>query len=105
VPAGACGTTVVIHQDGSVERSDGMAQRVDAATMDRLAELVASTDWDALLAVPFEGECPVNFDGQEQVFTFTVDGQAVVVASCAVLVDPAAEPFATVLGIIFGTAG
>jgi len=104
-PQGACGLKAVIFRDGSVERSDGMAQQVDDTTMARLTEVVEATDWDAILAVPFTGECPVNFDGQEQIFTFTVKGQAVEVASCTTLVDQEAEPFATVQGILFGTGG
>jgi hypothetical protein len=104
-PGGPCGMKAVIFRDGTVERSDGMAQQVDDATMARLTELVEAADWDAILAVPFTGECPVNFDGQEQIYTFTVKGQAVEVASCTTLVDQETEPFATVQGILFGTAG
>jgi hypothetical protein len=104
-PQGPCGMTAVIHRDGTVERSDGMAQQVDARTLARLADLIAATDWAAILAVPFTGECPVNFDGQEQIYTFSAAGQAVEVASCTTQVDQAAEPFATVQGILFGTGG
>ena len=104
-PQGPCGFKAEIHRDGMVVRSDGMAQTVDAGTLALLAEQVEGADWDAILADPFVGECPRNFDGQEETYTFHVAPEPVVVASCTTLVDHQQEPFRTVQGILFGLGG
>lgn len=101
-PGGPCGMKAVISRDGTVETSDGMSTRLDDQAIARLADVIEQADWEAILSVPFTGECPVNFDGQEQIYTFTVNGEAVTVASCTVQVDPNAEPFLTVQLILFG---
>jgi hypothetical protein len=104
-PQGACGFTAEIYRDGRVVRSDGMNQVADEASIARLVEQVEAADWDTILATPFEGECPRNFDGQEETYTFHVLPAPVIVASCTVLVDHQEEPFATVQGILFGVGG
>ena len=57
------------------------------------------------LARPFVGECPRNFDGQEEIYTFNVVPEPVVVASCTTAVDPQQDPFRLVGGILFGVGG
>ena len=104
-PQGPCGFKAQIFRDGRVLRSDGMPQTVDAQTIALLAEQVERTDWDAILAKPFEGECPRNFDGQEETYTFHVAPEPVVVASCTTAIDPQQDPFRTVGGILFGVGG
>jgi hypothetical protein len=104
-PQGDCGFTAEIFRDGRLNRSDGMEQTVDPASLARLIEVVEGTDYDAILAVPFEGECPKNFDGQEELYTFHVGPAPVRIASCTTLVDHAQEPFRTVQGILFGLGG
>jgi len=104
-PEGPCGFRAEIRRDGTVTRSDGVEQTVDAPSLARLVEQVGAADWDAILATPFEGECPRNVDGQESIYTFHVGPEPVVVASCTVAVDPQQEPFRTVQGILFGVGG
>lgn len=104
-PEGECGFRAVIHRDGRVTRSDDMAQTVDPPSLQRLIAAVEGADYAAILAVPFDGECPRNFDGQESIYTFHVAAQPVVVASCTTLVDPTREPFQAVQGILFGVGG
>ncbi len=104
-PQGDCGFTAEIYRDGRVVRSDGTEQVADEASIARLVDQVEAADWDTILAKPFEGECPRNFDGQEETYTFHVLPEPVVVASCTVLVDHQQEPFATVQGILFGVGG
>ena len=101
-PGGPCGMKAVIHRDGTVETSDGMSTRLDDQAAELLADAIEQADWEAILGTPFSGECPVNVDGQEQIYTFTVKGEAVTVASCTVQVDPNVEPFLTVQLILFG---
>lgn len=104
-PNGPCGFQAVIHRDGTVERTDGIARDAEDAELARLARGIDQADWDAILAVPFTGECPVNFDGQEQIYTFSVQGREVVVAGCTTAFDPTTEPFATVQDILFAIGG
>jgi hypothetical protein len=104
-PEGACGFRAEIHRDGRVLRSDGMPQTVDGPSLARLIEQVEGADFESILAVPFEGECPRNFDGQEQTYTFLVGSEPTVIASCMTLVDPTREPFQTVQVILFGVGG
>jgi hypothetical protein len=104
-PQGPCGFKAQIFRDGRVLRSDGMPQTVDARTLADLAGQMERTDWDAILAKPFEGECPRNFDGQEETYTFHVAPEPVVVASCSTAIDPQQDPFRTVGGILFGVGG
>jgi hypothetical protein len=104
-PQGECGFKADILRDGHVVRSDGVAQVADGAALARLAEVVAAADWEAILAVPFEGECPRNFDGQEETYTFHVAPEPVVIASCTTLVDHEQEPFQSVVGILFAVGG
>jgi len=101
-PGGPCGMKAVISRDGTVETSDGMSTRLDDQAVERLVDAIEQADWEAILGTPFTGECPVNVDGQEQIYTFTVQGEAVTVASCTVEVDSTAEPFLTVQLILFG---
>jgi hypothetical protein len=102
---GPCGFRAEIRRDGRVVRSDGTPQTVDAQTLAQLTEQVAVADWDLILAKPFEGECPKNFDGQEETYTFNVAPEPVVVASCTTAIDPQQDPFRTVGGILFGVGG
>ncbi len=101
-PQGPCGFRADILRDGTVVRSDGTAQTVDAQTLALLTSQVEDADWDAILARPFEGECPKNFDGQEEVYTFAVAPEPVVLASCTTAIDPAQDPFRLVGEILFG---
>jgi hypothetical protein len=104
-PDGDCGFTAEILRDGTVNRTDGLEQTVDPATLARLVEEVEEADYEAILAVPFVGECPTHVDGQEQLYTFHVGPQTVAIRSCTTHVDPSVEPFRTVQGILFGVGG
>jgi hypothetical protein len=104
-PQGPCGYRAEIRRDGTVVRSDGMQQTLESEQLARLVEVVRAADWEAILAKPFEGECPRNFDGQEETYTFHVAPEPVVVASCTTLVDPTQEPFQTVQTILFAIGG
>lgn len=104
-PDGPCGERIEIQGDGTVRYESGPLGQVSPELLERLTRAIDAADWDAILAVPFEGECPVNFDGQEQVYTFNVGGSAIVVASCTTSVDPTVEPFSTVQEVLFGPGG
>jgi hypothetical protein len=104
-PQGPCGFRAEIRRDGSVTRTDGIAQTVDEPSLKRLIEQVNAADWKAILAKPFTGECPRNVDGQESIYTFNTAAGPVTVAGCTVEIDPGHEPFLTVQGILFAVGG
>ena len=79
---GPCGAQYVIRGDGSIDGPEGSPASIPAERAAEIAALAASTDWDAVRAVPFTGECPVNFDGQKHIYSFPADTGDLVFDSC-----------------------
>lgn len=102
---GTCSTRYDVRRDGSVVRSDGVRQQIDAAAMRRIIAAVDAADWIAILARPFTGTCPTAYDGAELTYTFQTVRGAVTVASCTTQIDPEQEPFSTLEGALFGSRG
>jgi hypothetical protein len=69
--------------------------------MTALTAAIGQTDFAALRAHPFTGECPVNFDGQELIFEFSVGTTTQRIASCEVDIDWG-HPLFVALGIALG---
>lgn len=102
-PEGACDTKVVLERDGRVH--DGKTPqtvlgRVTANSYAALDVAMQSADFAAMKAKPFTGECPVNFDGQEQIFEFSVVGGTQRLASCEVEIDWRSPPFIDLAGAL-----
>ena len=98
-PEGACGGTTVIEHDGRVHRTAPAAAELGRLPADVLAALDAAvriTDFDAIRARPFTGECPVNFDGQETIFEFGAPGGTERIATCETEIDPTHPLFVAV---------
>jgi hypothetical protein len=94
---GPCGSTVVIDRDGTVHQAlptEAELGEVPADVLTALDAAIKTTDFDVIRAVPFDGECPVNFDGQEFVYEFGSPGGVERVASCETAIDPAHPVFA-----------
>ena len=90
-PEGACGNTSVIERDGRVHQTAPVAAelgQVPPAVLAGLDAAVKTADFDAIRARPFTGECPVNFDGQEQIFEFGAPGGVERIATCETEIDP-----------------
>ena len=93
---GPCGSLVAISNDGHVRQVKPEAIEVgtlNADTLTALQSAIATTDFEAIQAVPFTGECPTNFDGQEVIWEFAAPSGPVRIASCEVQVDPTAPVF------------
>jgi hypothetical protein len=104
-PQGECNNRWEIMRDGRVISSAGAVPDVDPKLLATIILVVDATDWRAILARPFIGECPKNFDGQEFVYTFPrVDGD-IVVASCTTQIDPGQEPFESIQTALFAVGG
>ncbi|MEX2184515.1 MAG: hypothetical protein WEC14_08705 [Chloroflexota bacterium] len=98
-PEGTCGSTTVIERDGTVHITQPNEFKVGTVPADVLAALDAAirvTDFAGLRSVPFVGECPVNFDGQEEIFEFAAPGGVQRIASCESAIDPDHPVFAAV---------
>jgi hypothetical protein len=98
-PQGACGSTIAIEPDGRVhatapERTDlGTLPR---ATLEALVTEIEKADFAELKSHPFTGTCPVAFDGQETVYTFTTGFGPERIASCEFVVEPTSPLFVAV---------
>ena len=88
---GECRSTITIGRDGRVTGERGgktLDGRLTDALLQPLAGAVDATDFVAITAVPFDGVCPIAFDGQELTYTFHPVGRAAVTFSnCEVSVD------------------
>lgn len=98
-PEGMCEGVTVIERDGTVRITQPDPFEVGTVPPDVLAALdaaIKTADFAAIRAVPFQGECPVNFDGQEQIYEFGAPGGVQRIASCETAVDPNHPLFAAV---------
>ena len=79
---GPCGAQYVVYGDGRVDGPPGAALAIPADQMTLIADQVGRTNWDAVRAVPFTGECPTAFDGQKHIYGFPAPGGDLVFDSC-----------------------
>lgn len=96
---GPCGSTITIERDGTVLEAAEPPNELGTVPPDVLAALdaaIKTTDFDIIRSVPFTGECPVNFDGQEWIYEFGAPGGVERVATCETEIDPAQPVFAAV---------
>lgn len=87
---GPCDSMIVLEHDGRVHDGATPPQNlglVPAAQMDPLSAAINAADFVTLKSKPFTGECPVNVDGQEQIFTFATAATTETIASCTVEID------------------
>ena len=88
---GPCDRAVAIDADGGVHQVAPDVQALGELSAEQFTESrrqLSLTDFDALGSRPFTGECPVNFDGQEQIYTFHGATGDIRLASCEVELDP-----------------
>jgi hypothetical protein len=82
---GPCDSAVMLERDGRVHsaaKPPNDLGRVSAQAYAALDAAIQATDFDAMRAKPFTGECPIAFDGQKQVFEFSVGGTIQRLDSC-----------------------
>ena len=98
-PDGPCGSTLVIDRDGQLRQTgpeDVVLGQVPPELLAALDAAIKTTDFAAIRARPFTGECPVNFDGQERIYEFGAPGGIERVASCETEIDADHPVFAAV---------
>ena len=82
---GPCDSAVVLERDGRVhdgKTPEGDLGRVSAQAYGALDAAIQATDFAAMRAKPFTGECPIAFDGQKQTFEFSAGGSTERLDSC-----------------------
>jgi hypothetical protein len=82
---GPCDSAVVLERDGRVHsaaKPPNDLGRVSAEAYAALDAAIQTTDFAAMRAKPFTGECPIAFDGQKQVFEFSVGSTTERLDSC-----------------------
>ena len=97
--AGPCGGTTAIAQNGQVHQvlpAPADLGEVPPEILTALDAVIKTTDFDAIRANAFTGECPVNFDGQEVIYEFAAPSGVERIASCETEVDPDHPLFAAV---------
>jgi hypothetical protein len=94
---GPCGSVVVIERDGTVHEAAKPPNELGTLSRELLTALdaaVKTADFTTIRAMPFTGECPTAFDGQEAIYEFGAPGGIERVASCETAIDPANPVFA-----------
>ncbi len=102
-PEGLCDNTVVLERDGRVHsaaKPPNDLGRVGADAYAALDTAIQATDFAAMKAKPFTGECPIAFDGQELIFEFSVGTTTQRLASCEVEIDWSSPLFIAVAGAL-----
>jgi hypothetical protein len=101
---GACDNSVILERDGRAHAAAKPPNDLGTVPADAMATLTAAiqaTDFATLKSHPFTGECPVNFDGQELIFTFAVGTGTQRIASCEVEIDWG-HPLFVAVGVALG---
>lgn len=96
---GPCGSVTVIAQNGEVhtlEPAPAELGQLSPEVLSALDAVIKTTDFDVVRAVSFEGECPVNVDGQEVIYEFGAPSGVERIASCETRIDPDHPLFAGV---------
>lgn len=103
-PDGECTLLVAVTDAGAFSSAprfgEAVVGTIDPELVQRLNTAAAAADFDAIRAVPFEGTCPLAFDGMEDVYTFHVDGVEEKVASCESAIDETADLWQGVAAVV-----
>jgi hypothetical protein len=102
-PEGMCDASVILERDGRVHAAAKPPNDLGQVSADAYAALelaIRSTDFAAMRAKPFTGECPMAFDGQELVFEFAVGTSTERLASCETDIDWGSPLFVALVGAL-----
>ena len=106
-PQGACDSTIAIEPDGRVHATAPVRTEMGTlpdTSLQALLTEIAQADFAAIMSHPFTGTCPVAFDGQEMIYTFTTATGTERIATCEVEVDPSHPLFVAVAAALAGVA-
>jgi hypothetical protein len=100
---GPCDNAVVLERDGRVHSADKPPNdlgQVSAEAYTALSAAIQTTDFAAMRAKPFTGECPTAFDGQKQIFEFSVGATTERLDSCETELDWSSPLFIAIVGAL-----
>ena len=98
---GPCDSAVVLERDGRVHSAAKPPNDLGQVSSDAYMALQAAieaTDFAAMRAKPFTGECPIAFDGQKQIFEFSVGTATERLDSCETELDWSSPLFLAMVG-------
>ena len=100
---GPCDSAVVLERDGRVH--DGATPpnhlgQVSGEAYTALDAAIRATNFADMRAKPFTGECPIAFDGQKQVFEFSVGTSTERLDSCESELDWSSPLFITMVAAL-----
>ena len=90
-PDGPCGSVIVIEADGRLHQlrpADAVLAQLSPELLDAIRIEIEQANFPFIESRPFTGECPVNFDGQETIYTFHTASGDERIATCEVEIDP-----------------
>ena len=90
-PDGPCGSVIVVEGDGrlhQVRPTDAVLAQLSPELLDAIRIEIEQANFPLIESRPFTGECPVNFDGQETIYTFHTASGDERIATCEVEIDP-----------------
>jgi hypothetical protein len=102
-PEAMCDSSIVLERDGRVHsaaKPPNDLGRVSADAYAALDGVIRATDFGAMKARPFTGECPIAFDGQELIFEFSVGSARERLASCETDIDWGSPLFIALTGAL-----
>jgi hypothetical protein len=88
---GACDSTITIEPDGRAHQVKPEPKELGTVPLEIMQALVVEVqqaDFDAIRSQPFTDTCPIAFDGQQFVYTFSIASHSEQIDSCQVVVDP-----------------
>lgn len=83
-----CGSKYEILTNEVINKDGEPYQQLQVEQVEELLATISEADFEQIQAVPFEGECPVNYDGQETIYTlYTADEVVAILPSCTYALD------------------
>ena len=102
---GPCAGRATLGASGRMVMLDGTETTIPSERVARIVDSIAATDWSAVMATPFKGECPTAFDGTELTWTILTPAGALEIADCTIAVDYDTDPFRLLNEEFFVTGG
>jgi hypothetical protein len=102
-PEGMCEAVTIIERDGRLHVTKPEVAdlgTIPTAALAALDAAVRTTDFAAIRARPFTGECPVAFDGQETIYEFAAPSGIERLESCQSEIDPSHPLFAAITAAV-----
>jgi len=92
-PEGACHYETKVTMDGKFTSGNGASATLTVEELNHFKQIINTTDFEKIRAVPFTDICPAAYDGPWLIFTFYTTHGEERLDSCESLIDDTTEPF------------